>query len=646
MALAVLGFGAGTASAQVPITTLGTPVTENFDSLLKTGGTHSEVPAGWSLLETGANADQKYGVSTGGGNTADSYSFGANNGTDRAFGSVASGSLETAIGARFINNGGASITAFAIDYTGEWWHGGDASSDPIVFEYSLNATNLSAGTWVAVTALDFNHLDVPCQASSTCGAGATKDGNAAGFRAAKSATISGVAIATGASFWIRWRDTNATGADQGLAIDDFSLTANPVFVPEPVVEIVKDVKLVSDPIAVPGAALEYSFLISVDASSPQGVTNFVLTDTLPETVNAVTSPVDPSYVFSIEGDELINLTAAADGDVGEIVNGVVTVRVSGLAIDSLTEVKFRVSIAKATTAFTLANVGSATFDGATAGTGFEVDSSEALIAVIACESAADCNDDNACTSEACDAGSCVATPAAGDCDDANPCTTGDTCAAGECKPGVSDDCNDGNVCTTDRCDALLGCVNEANTVTCDDGDITTTDDHCDGSGTCIGTEAECPTDPTCGHYTFDGTTCVLTATTGACDDGNPCTTADTCGENGCGGEPLCDIGETCDNGTCTPPVTNPEVTEPAAEAAPEVTEPTPEPTPEATPEPTPEATPEPGPEAAEVAEAGGDTGPNFVDGKDDGCAGGGAASVMGLGLLAVFVLRRRMLIGG
>ena len=67
LALALIGLGAGTASAQVPITTLGTPVTENFDSLLRTGGTHSEVPAGWSLLETGDNADQKYGVSTGGG---------------------------------------------------------------------------------------------------------------------------------------------------------------------------------------------------------------------------------------------------------------------------------------------------------------------------------------------------------------------------------------------------------------------------------------------------------------------------------------------------------------------------------------------------------------------------------------------------
>jgi hypothetical protein len=35
-----------------------------------------------------------------------------------------------------------------------------------------------------------------------------------------------LAIANGASFWIRWTDFNANGSDDGLAIDDFSLTPN------------------------------------------------------------------------------------------------------------------------------------------------------------------------------------------------------------------------------------------------------------------------------------------------------------------------------------------------------------------------------------------------------------------------------------
>src|SRR6185369_8821 len=41
-----------------------------------------------------------------------------------------------------------------------------------------------------------------------------------------SSTITGLSISNGASFWIRWTDVDATGADDGLAVDDFSLTAS------------------------------------------------------------------------------------------------------------------------------------------------------------------------------------------------------------------------------------------------------------------------------------------------------------------------------------------------------------------------------------------------------------------------------------
>ena len=43
-------------------------------------------------------------------------------------------------------------------------------------------------------------------------------------RTAVSATIAGLAIPAGQTFWIRWNDFNAAGSDDGLAVDDFSLT--------------------------------------------------------------------------------------------------------------------------------------------------------------------------------------------------------------------------------------------------------------------------------------------------------------------------------------------------------------------------------------------------------------------------------------
>jgi hypothetical protein len=58
----------------------------------------------------------------------------------------------------------------------------------------------------------------------TAGTASALDGNSAANRVAISGSIPSLAIANGATFWIRWNDLNASGTDDGLAIDDFSLT--------------------------------------------------------------------------------------------------------------------------------------------------------------------------------------------------------------------------------------------------------------------------------------------------------------------------------------------------------------------------------------------------------------------------------------
>jgi hypothetical protein len=50
------------------------------------------------------------------------------------------------------------------------------------------------------------------------------DGNSAPNRTLLSATITGLGIPPSATFWIRWVDLNATSSDDGLGVDDFSLT--------------------------------------------------------------------------------------------------------------------------------------------------------------------------------------------------------------------------------------------------------------------------------------------------------------------------------------------------------------------------------------------------------------------------------------
>lgn len=222
-----LSFGS-TPSVQaqcVSLTTAGAAVTQNFDTLSNVAGstTNNLTIAGWFLTESGGGArdNEQYAVDTGGSNTGDTYSYGAAASTDRALGALRSGTLIPIFGSCYTNNTGAVISNLAIAYSGEEWRLGTAArTDRIDFQYSLNATDLVTGTWVDVDELDFTTPD-----TVTVGA---KDGNAASDRTALSTSITGLSIANGATFWIRWTDLDATGADDGLAVDDFSLTPNNV----------------------------------------------------------------------------------------------------------------------------------------------------------------------------------------------------------------------------------------------------------------------------------------------------------------------------------------------------------------------------------------------------------------------------------
>lgn len=209
----------------VSIAAVNTAVTQDFNTLVNTGtGTlAANTPAGWGFLETGTNANTTYTAGTGSANAGDTYSFGATSAADRAFGGLQSGALVPTLGARFVNNTGTTITSLAIAYTGEQWRlgtSGRAIPDRLDFQFGATATSLSSAGYADVDALDFTQPLI----TGTVGA---LDGNAAANRTAISSTINSLSIAPGAEFWIRWNSFDATGADDGLGIDDFSITANP-----------------------------------------------------------------------------------------------------------------------------------------------------------------------------------------------------------------------------------------------------------------------------------------------------------------------------------------------------------------------------------------------------------------------------------
>jgi predicted extracellular nuclease len=213
-----------TGSGSVSLTTVGSAVTQNFDSLSNTPGstTNTALPTGWYITEQGGGPrdNEQYAVDDGTSTTGDIYSYGAAASTERALGALRSGTLIPFYGAKFTNNTGATITSLDVSYTGEEWRFGTTGrTDRIDFQISTNATDLTTGTYADVDALDFTTPD-------TAGAVGPRNGNAAADRTAISATISSLSIPNGATFFVRWTDLDATGADDGLAVDDFSLTPN------------------------------------------------------------------------------------------------------------------------------------------------------------------------------------------------------------------------------------------------------------------------------------------------------------------------------------------------------------------------------------------------------------------------------------
>ncbi len=203
------------AAGTADLTALGQIYLQDFNTLA-VDGTSSLLPAGWAFIETGTTADALYTANRGNLAIFDTYSYGSTGSTDRALGSIQGDTLVPIFGAAFTNHAGGVITSVQIAYTGEQWRSGRTNrQDRLRFQLSTNATSLNTGTWLEIFDLDFftvNNLAI-----------GPKDGNSESYRRALSATISGLNIPQGSTFWIRWVDFNGVGDDDGLAVDDFSL---------------------------------------------------------------------------------------------------------------------------------------------------------------------------------------------------------------------------------------------------------------------------------------------------------------------------------------------------------------------------------------------------------------------------------------
>jgi uncharacterized protein len=216
------------ASAQISFT--GATLTENFDNLATSGTSNA-----WANNTTivGWYSDRTtYRASTGSDNAGALYSFGAaltNPLTERALGSIGSGSATPFYGVAITNNTGANILDFTVSYTGEQWRrAANASAHTLTFGYKVNAATISEAGYTGEAALNFV---TPITGTTTA---TSLDGNSVANRLALSSTITFTTpLANGQTLWLRWSDINETGDDHALAIDDFSFSATTEVVPEP-----------------------------------------------------------------------------------------------------------------------------------------------------------------------------------------------------------------------------------------------------------------------------------------------------------------------------------------------------------------------------------------------------------------------------
>jgi len=304
--------------AQVELVNLDTPYTQNFDTLASSGTnipwTNNSTVLGWYSNRS------TYNASDGSSTTGALYSFGTTGSSERALGSIASGSTYTIYyGVRLRNNTNYAITALDVAYTGEQWRqGGNTNQHVLAFAYRVGDTvdDLISGTWTGVPALDF--VSPITNSGAITGA---LNGNDPANRRELSATLN-VLILPGQEIMLRWMDINDAGNDHGLAIDDLSVTPRS----QPVLGMTKNV--------IPATDVAYHGFVTytVRLENIGGVNDTVLfTDTLPAEVDFgewIEQPEGATVVGdvitwsgTVTAGEAITITFTAQhvGDYGDVV---------------------------------------------------------------------------------------------------------------------------------------------------------------------------------------------------------------------------------------------------------------------------------------------------------------------------------------
>jgi hypothetical protein len=202
---------------------------ENFDSL---GPAGTSLMAGWYGVNaaTSPGAALTLGVTAGTATAGGLYNVGLAGETDRALGSLATGTVLPRFGAQFRNGAGSPFSTIEFSGTMEQWRSGSSATanESLLFEYSFNALGVddASATWLPLPGLNLAE-----QLTATTSAAAV-NGNLPENQLLVSGIISDANWLNDGILTIRWNDANDTGSDGLYALDNFRMSGAAA-VPEP-----------------------------------------------------------------------------------------------------------------------------------------------------------------------------------------------------------------------------------------------------------------------------------------------------------------------------------------------------------------------------------------------------------------------------
>jgi hypothetical protein len=212
--------------AQTSITTIGTPVTQNFNSLGSSGSVawaNNSTLEGWYATIVGSNLTT-YAANNGSATSVGLYSLGSAGSSDRAIGVVPGGSTGQTVsyyGWRLKNTTGGTIKVLRVSWYGEQWsqNAQTASAQDIKLYYRASTSALTSLTSGTFSTADSRFLTPKFNTGPT---GAI-DGNDASNRELVVAYIT-VNLANNSEIMLRWQDVTDAN-NQIIALDDVSVVA-------------------------------------------------------------------------------------------------------------------------------------------------------------------------------------------------------------------------------------------------------------------------------------------------------------------------------------------------------------------------------------------------------------------------------------